>query len=1143
MEVAGTALSAIQTILSALQSPHLKKIISIYGYESKLDELQSTVNSINNLLRKAQSVQELPDDIQGWIEDLKDVVFEAEDLLDEFVTLAEQNKHLKADGTISKKMKRFLSRSNPFLVAFKMSKGVDKIRKKLEAIAHNKQFIMEFNHEPIKYRKPETCSYVDVAEIIGREGDLEHIVGRLLDSDVQTDVSFLSIVGMGGLGKTALAQLVYSDKRVESAFNLRLWHCVSDQDHKQLNITGILGAILALCPNEKFTDQSSLQIVQSQLQKKLSDKKYLLVLDDVWTENRNQWIELVSLLKVGQKGSWIVVTTRSQVTANFMGYDSMYQLQGLKKEDSWSLFEKVAFGSEQWNHHDDLVEIGQKIVEACGGVPLAIRVAGSLVYGQDKKKWEAVQEVGVANMGNNDITQILKLSYHHLPFSLKNCFSFCAIFPKDYRMKKNTLINLWIAHNYIVPSHKGQSIEDAGEEHFLILLRRCFFQDIEKDVVTGEVDSIKIHDLLHDIAQDVSRKEIFAGSDNLHKNIRHLSLFKEEINYEISSLDIPRLRSYLDYRYFSFRHEDNFLGEKLIKSCRNLRALRLKIKDLSSLNYVGELFHLRYLDLSSNTTLEVLPKSITKLCNLEVLMLYGCGNLKELPEDLSRLIKLRVLDISGCFMLKYMPKGMDKLTCLYRLSDFIVGGKDCYSSWSEWFLGLEELKDLKNLHGPLRIKIKLPENISQDQIWERKRFYLRDKKHLNHICIDFYFDKKHLKCKSRVLDNEGAIKLMEDLHPPSSLRFFEMYNYVGKQMPEWISHLPNLYFLQLNSCYNLEYLECFGNVDERSILPSLQKLRLKNLPKLKGWRIGGVGVEDNNNSLCLPSLKKLYIKHCEELTCFPACPGLEEFFLSDFNTRLNGIMRRTERDDEESREVIVLKSSKLRKVKINDVACLNSLPIQALQRLETLTIFWDEKEENLGELFRACSSSLRILEIKYCLNLRSIVAGELEHLSALETLSISSCFNLKFSEEKEENDGVGYNPSILPSLLTLSLNELRKMEHLPNWMQFLPALQTLEINSCCKLKAIPNWMPKLTSLKKLYVFDCLKSLERRCKEDPPGEDWPYIQHIPNIQFINCFKENSDEEYSDDEYLDEDYCELYQNSGLVKKELYCWNGAS
>ncbi|CAO2839061.1 unnamed protein product [Amaranthus hypochondriacus] len=1099
MEVAGTALSAIQTILSALQSPQLLKIISIYGYQSKLDELQSTINIINSVLRKAQSAQELPDDVQGWIEDLKDVVFEAEDLLDEFVTLAEQNKHLKADGTLSKKMKRFLSRSNPWLVAYKLSKGVEKIRKKLEAIAYNKQFMMEFNYEPIKFRKPETCSYVDVVEIVGREGDLEHIVGKLLDSEVQTDLSFLSIVGMGGLGKTALAQLVYNDQRVEKAFNLRLWHCVSDDpDQKQLDIIGILGAILALCTNQKCTDQSSLQIVQSRLQQELSNKQYLLVLDDVWTENRNQWIELVRLLKVGKKGSWIVVTTRSQVTANFMGYDSMYQLRGLEKEDSWSLFEKVGFGLEHCNYNDDLVEIGQKIVEACGGVPLAIRVAGSLVYGQNKNKWEAVKEVGVANMGNNDITQILKLSYHHLPFSLKNCFSFCVIFPKDERMQKNMLIDLWMAHNYIVPLHEGQSIEDAGEEHFLILLRRCFFQDIEKDVFTGE-PSVKIHDLLHDIAQGVSRKEIFAGtrtiiSEKLNKKIRHLSLFNKHTKYEISSLDRPRLRSHLDYRDF---HVDDFHVEILVKSCRYLRALKLptlKVKYLS--NSIGKLLHLRYLNFSSQNTLEVLPKSITVLCNLESLILYNCFQLKELPKDLRRLIKLRVLYISNCYELKYMPKGMNKLIYLNRLSDFIVGGEDNCSSWSEWFLGLEELKDLNNLNGKLTINIMWPTNIIQEP-WERKGFYLRDKKHLKHIFFHFEPTSDY----KSVLDYEGAINLMEDLHPPSSLQTFEMWKYVGKQMPEWISHLPNLIKLDLWDCDELEYLECFGNVEESSFLPSLQQLELNSLPKLKRWKREGVWVEDNNNSLlCLPSLKKLYIYECQELTCFPVCPKLEHLLLKKFNRRLNGIIR-TER------EGIVLEY-----VEIDDVAWLNSVPSEAFQRLKTLKICMDRKVENLGEVekvFRACSSSLQILEIYKCYNLRSVMAGGLEHLSALETLEISACENLKFSEEKEENYGVGYNPSILPSLLTLRFYKLQMMENLPNLIQFFTALQTLEIEECVRLKAFSNRMPKLTSLKQLNVKWCSKSLEKRCKEDPAGEDWPYIQHIPNIQFIDCFHEDNE----------------------------------
>ncbi|CAO2839063.1 unnamed protein product [Amaranthus hypochondriacus] len=1099
MEVAGIALSAIETILSALESPHLKKILSIYGYESKLVELQSTVNTINSLLLDADAKQELSNVAQHLIDELKDVVFEAEDLLDEFVTLAEQNKHLKADGTISKKMERFLSRSNPLLVAYKMSKGVEKIRKRLDAFAYNKQFMMEFNHEPIKFRKPETCSYVDAVEIVGREGDLEKIVDKLVDSEVQTDVSFLSIVGMGGLGKTALAQLVYNDQRVEKTFDLKLWHCVSDDpNQKQLDIVGIVGKILGLtCTNEKCTDQSSLQIVQSRLQKELSNKKYLLVLDDVWTENRNQWIELVRLLKVGQKGSWIVVTTRSQVTANFMGYDSMYQLRGLEKEDSWSLFEKVGFGLEHCNYNDDLVEIGQKIVEACGGVPLAIRVAGSLVFGQDKNKWEAVQEVGVANMGNNDITQILKLSYHHLPYSLKNCFSFCAIFPKDERMKKNMLIDLWMAHSYIVPLRKGQSIEDAGEEYFLILLRRCFFQDIWKDDETGEVYSIKIHDLLHDIAQGVSRKEIFAGTSTIrsekpNKKIRHLSLFNKHTPYEISSLDIPRLRSCLDYR--DDFHVDDFHVEILVKSCRYLRALKLptlKVKYLS--NSIGELLHLRYLNFSSQfssqNTLEVLPKSITKLRNLECLILSYCRKLKELPKDLSRLIKLRVLDISVCHSLKYMPKGMNKLTYLNRLSDFIVGGEDNCSSWSEWFLGLEELKDLNNLHGKLRIKIKWPTNEIQEP-WERKGFYLRDKKYLKQI--EIVFDPM-IHCR-RVLDDEGTMNLMEDLHPPSSLQTFKMWYYVGKLMPEWISHLPNLVKLDLCYCYELEYLECFGNVEESSFLPSLQQLRLCALPKLKGWRRKGVGMEDNNSLLCLPSLKRLYINECQELTCFSVCPKLENLGLKSFNRRLNWIIR-TER------EGIVMEC-----VEIDDVAWLNSVPSEAFQRLKTLTIYEDSEVENFGEVekvFRACSSSLRNLEIATCCKLKSIMTEGLEHLSALEKLEISRCKNLKLSEEQEENYCVGYNPSILPSLISMNLHFLPMMENLPNWMQFLTALQTLKIEGCDRLKAIPNWMPKLTSLKKLQVEFCSESLEKRCKEDPAGEDWPYIQHIPNIQFIHC----------------------------------------
>ena len=160
----------------------------------KIEELQITVDKIKNVLLSAEAKQELSYVVQLWIENLKDVVFEADDLLDYFITLVEQKRHIKADGKISKKMGLFLSRSNPLVLAYKMSKEVEKIGKNLSSFADKISSIMEFSLEPIKNRNRETCSYVDVVDIVGREADLQHIVGKLLDYDVQNDVSFLPIV-------------------------------------------------------------------------------------------------------------------------------------------------------------------------------------------------------------------------------------------------------------------------------------------------------------------------------------------------------------------------------------------------------------------------------------------------------------------------------------------------------------------------------------------------------------------------------------------------------------------------------------------------------------------------------------------------------------------------------------------------------------------------------------------------------------------------------------------------------------------------------------------------------------------------------------------------------------------------------------
>ncbi|KAK9667057.1 hypothetical protein RND81_14G229500 [Saponaria officinalis] len=165
----------------------------------------------------------------------------------------------------------------------------------------------------------------------------------LLDSGSQESVSFFSIVGVGGLGKTTLAQLVFNDERVRNEFPLRLWTCVSDENAN--DVKKILTNILESVSHDKH-DGFTKDLVQSKLGGLLGGKKYLIVLDDIWNEDRNKWLELRKFLMVGGIGSRVLVTTRSERTAIVVDDEYKYKLKGLSPENSWRLFEMTAFGEK-----------------------------------------------------------------------------------------------------------------------------------------------------------------------------------------------------------------------------------------------------------------------------------------------------------------------------------------------------------------------------------------------------------------------------------------------------------------------------------------------------------------------------------------------------------------------------------------------------------------------------------------------------------------------------------------------------------------------------------------------------------------------------------------------------------------------------
>ncbi|CAO2836448.1 unnamed protein product, partial [Amaranthus hypochondriacus] len=396
--MADFAISAAGRLIELIGNQIIEQICETWGYESELEDLKETVSTIKNVLLDVDHEmvrRELTNQERDYIQKLKDAVYDADDLFDEFVTLAE----LKQIKTLSKVQKFFakvcciFSFNNQVGQACRMSSQVKEIKNRLDAIADNRKNFKfnvvdrtkyEYDMDAIRKRREETCSYVNEGDIIGRDEDKEKIMNMLLGFNCNEDFGCVSIVGVGGCGKTSLAQLIFNDEKIVEEFSEnRFWVCVADQEGVEFDARRILMKIVELVNKKPMDSSSSLELVVEELRKCLSGKKYFLVLDDVWNEDGTRWKNFEQYLTVGQGGSKFMVTTRSELTSNLVGDKHVLKLQGLSPENSWSLFERCAFSKEKEHENDhELVVIGKKIVEKCYNIPLAIKVVGTLLYNQ-----------------------------------------------------------------------------------------------------------------------------------------------------------------------------------------------------------------------------------------------------------------------------------------------------------------------------------------------------------------------------------------------------------------------------------------------------------------------------------------------------------------------------------------------------------------------------------------------------------------------------------------------------------------------------------------------------------------------------------------------------------------------------------------
>ncbi|RWR75840.1 putative disease resistance protein RGA4 [Cinnamomum micranthum f. kanehirae] len=1028
------------------------------GAKDSLVKIEVSLRVINNFIVIAEGSPKMDHKLMKLLEILKDAAYDAQDLLEEYAIedrgrSEEDENCMSVRDTMTNKVRKVVTsvRRSPVASPIIMRKKLKELSERLEAIkaeAHAFQLEEKVNSLQIEFKKQrETHSSVNESYVFERDEEKEKIVNWLLSNQAgnNENVSVISIVGIGGIGKTTLAKLVFNHEPVQNHFELRLWICVS----YDFDITRLGNEIIELATSHN-PSLSTMEKLQRRLGETLSGKKFLLVLDDVWNEDPQKWDRLRDLLLCGGRGSRIVVTTRILKVAFIMSRVQPHILKPLSEDGCWSLFCQKVFLEEAV--HPNLAPIGREIVKKCRGIPLAVVTLGGLLRSErSRHKWEFVRDSEMWNLDDeneNAILPALRLSYSHLKPHLKQCFAFCAIFPQDYEIKKELVIKLWMAQGFIPTHQEGlMELEDTGDEIFNELVMKSFFQDVKEDEGRtleegNDFDRIRttfrMHDLMHDLAHSVMENEyrvvLDGKSKEISPRIRHVS----SNGLGILAASLPKaqmLRTYVMLERVAFQFPCD-VG--LFKCLRALDFMRQRDKQevkKQLLTSLGNLQHLRYLNLSC-TLIKMLPESLTSLWYLQTLILIQCTELCQLPKEMSKLTNLRCLDITDCDKLTHMPQKMRQLSCLQELSNFIVGRTNeiaCSGIGELQGLNLRghlKIQLLKNaIHVPGNILINIPNFTCLDLLWERSetlRFLL----------------KEHREPK---VHEEQVLK---GLQPHQSLKKLTLFGYGGPSFPSWMmdTTLTKLVEIKLSGCWGCKHLPPLGG------LPSLKVLAIDGL---KNVECIGNEFYGNEASGGFPSLKKLRIYHMFKLETWP---------------RLEWTGKRA--------------FPSLVKLDIRFCPMITSLEVFP-SSLQWLDIFNCE-ELIFSDLRLHHLSSLKHLEIRNC-NKFAHVADELSFLTSLQYLRLDGCPGLKSLPE-----GIGN----LTSLRSLGIYNCPEMASLPRVLQCLSALKVLEICGCFLSLKIRCTEDTGEAWDKIQQIPYIRILDGVLEEEPGIEDDEDYELVP-----------------------------------------------
>ncbi|KAF7069305.1 hypothetical protein CFC21_074957 [Triticum aestivum] len=755
-------------------------------------------------------------------------------------------------------------------------------------------------------------------------------------------------------------------------------------------------------------------------------------------------------------------------------------LEELKGGVFWDFFKLCVFGSGSFDDYPELEPIGKDILPKLKGSPLAAKTLGRMLQSDlHTSHWKRIldSELWALDQEATDIVPALRLSYMYLPFHLKRCFSFCAVYPKDKEFEKDSLAEIWAAEGFV----KRQDVipvQDTGCQYFNELFNRSFFQKVQGKYV--------IHDLLHDMAQKVSEDDCFIVKKKgdfirIPPNVRHLSVLSSN---DIDNSDLSILCRYKKLRTLLC---DKPLGNKKTPAafledwCTEL--LRMRVIVFATLNElpasIGKLKHLQYLKISRACSVTSLPGTICMLHNLQVLCVKKC-KLEILPSDFGMLVNLWRLESQE---FKYGPN--------------IGRPIENYGVNLRYDNQFQLIKNMKQLRGHLVISNIHWLTMNMNHSAEAE---LQNKGYLDKLTLDWGFPV------SQSTDNENGIEILRHLQPPAGVKSLVLRGYPGVSLPSWFQPqcLPGLTSASFSSCRGLEIPTVPIDINSSSMgFSSLTELIINGCDRLSS-------LEQLLDPTYLPVIKKIAIMHCEDIISVPTerfgefcfleifrmkectkinsqslvAPSLEKLILGDKDIwwRNNDCGELT--DNIQCCSLTYFSLSRLGLTSIQ----LQMWNLPALRELHISNCTYLASIGKPGHVF----ANLTLLTISDC-NELSTTDGllEEEYLPAIESITIKNCQTLSrmtmhgrrfglFSSLKDLEVSrcptINWGGFVLPSSLqSLHLEQCGNISSFfPSGLENLQSLVSLNISVCSRVRSIPGhlWRSTLSSLQKLQILKC-----------------------------------------------------------------------